>query len=141
MLDQTKLNSVISSFEVPIEKGRVGLFRKAIGDEPSKIEAGQAELVPPTLIGFGLDPAPFDFVDIFERPLGNLLHANQSIRYLKPIYVGDVLSGKKRVVEIFDKKEGQLEFLVLEIEFRNRLEELVGVSRQTLVFVHKQVAS
>jgi hypothetical protein len=141
MLDQSRLNSVISSFEVPIEKGRVALFRKAIGEEPSEPEAGQAELVPPTLIGFGLDPAPFDFVELFERPLGSLLHANQSIRYFKPIYVGDVLQAKKRVAEIFDKKDGQLEFLVLEIEYQNQKQEIVGISRQTLVFVQKQAMS
>jgi hypothetical protein len=55
--------------------------------------------------------------------------------------VGDVLQGKKRVAEIFDKKDGQLEFLVLEIEYQNQNKEIVGISRQTLVFVQKQAVS
>jgi hypothetical protein len=139
MLDQSKLNSVISIFEVTIEPGRVDLFRKAIGEEPGNTPTVPGELAPPTIMGFGLDPQPFDFVEIFSRDMRNLLHANQSIRYLKPIRVGDVLQGTKRVAELFDKKDGQLEFLVLEIEFRNPQHKLVCVSRQTLVFVQKKL--
>lgn len=137
MLDPSKLNSVISNFEVTIEPGRVALFHKAIGEENGNNLNGRGELAPPTIMGFGLDPQPFDFVEIFERDTRNLLHANQSIRYLKPIHIGEVLQGTKRVAELFDKKDGQLEFLVLEIEFKNPQGELVCVSRQTLVFVQK----
>jgi hypothetical protein len=135
MLDQSRLNTVISVFTVTIEPGRVALFREAIGEDPDDCDSDHRQVVPPTLIGLGLDPAPFDFVDLFGRNLGNLLHTNQSVRYLRPIYVGEQLQGTKRVVEIFDKKGGALEFLVLEIEYRNHSQELIGVSRQTLVFV------
>lgn len=137
MLDRSRLNSVISRFEVPVEAGRVALFREAIGETTHPEGPAPGTPVPLTFIGLGLDPEPFDFVRIFDRELGNLLHTNQSIRYHKPAFVGDVLQGSKKVVEIFDKKNGQLEFLVLELEYLNQAQELVGVSRQTLVFVTK----
>ncbi|HET6563939.1 MAG TPA: MaoC family dehydratase N-terminal domain-containing protein [Xanthomonadales bacterium] len=137
MLDRSLLDSVISRFEVPVEAGRVALFREAIGEAPHSPGSSLGAPVPLTFIGLGLDPEPFDFVRVFDRDLGSLLHANQSIRYHKPIFVGDVLKGCKKVVGIFDKKHGQLEFLVLELEYMNQHQELVGVSQQTLVFVRK----
>ena len=141
MLNLDLLNTEIARFDIPIEAGRVALFRKAIGETPAEIENSINKPVPPTLIGLGLDPAPFDFIELFDRDLASLLHAQQSIRYHQPIYVGDVLSGSKRVSRIFDKKDGQLEFLVLEIDYYNQNQELVGVSEQTLVFVKKQELS
>lgn len=37
MLNTDLLNSVIARFDVPIEAGRVALFRKAIGETPEEI--------------------------------------------------------------------------------------------------------
>jgi acyl dehydratase len=67
-----------------------------------------------------------------------LLHGEEEYSYLGHIYPGDVMTGKSKVVEMYDKekkdKPGKfMEFTVIETEIRNQRGELVIKSRSTLV--------
>ena len=67
-----------------------------------------------------------------------LLHGEEEYSYFGNIYPGDIMTGKSKVVEMYDKekkdKPGKfMEFTVIETEIRNQRGELVIKSRSTLV--------
>ncbi|MGR8921498.1 MAG: MaoC family dehydratase N-terminal domain-containing protein [Gammaproteobacteria bacterium] len=109
-------------FEVAVEKGRLRLFAKAIGqtdpvytDEAAAREAGYRSLpVPPTFF-FCLEMEradPYDWFAALEIPLPRVLHGEQSFTYHRTACAGDVLSFSGEVVDVYAKKGGALEFLV-----------------------------
>src|SRR5690606_30761300 len=46
---------------------------------------------------------------------------------------GDVVSVSRTVVDFYERKGGALQFLVIETVLRDRLDQLVSISRETLV--------
>ena len=67
-----------------------------------------------------------------------LLHGEEEYNYLGAIHPGDIMTGKSKVVEMYEKekkdKPGKvMEFTVIETEIRNQRGELVIKSRSTLV--------
>ncbi|MDX1571150.1 MAG: MaoC family dehydratase N-terminal domain-containing protein [Xanthomonadales bacterium] len=125
------------AFEMTLEPGRVALFREAIG-EPAQAEPG--DLVPPTLLGFGFEPVPFDALDVFGLDIARLLHAEQELIHHKPCRVGERLKGQKEITNVFEKKGGALLFVTLKLTYRDEADELMAESIQTLV-VRQEVAA
>lgn len=117
-------------FEFALEPGRVALFREAIG-EPPVAKAG--DIAPPTILGVGADPSPFDFLGLFRIPIATLLHGEQELVYDRPCRVGEVLQASKEVVNAYTKKNGALLFLVLKITYRDAQGERVCESTQTMI--------
>ena len=67
-----------------------------------------------------------------------LLHGEEEYDYLGAIHPGDIMTGKAKVVDMYDKekkdKPGKfMVFTVIETEIRNHRGELVIKSRSTLV--------
>ena len=67
-----------------------------------------------------------------------LLHGEEEYDYLGAIHPGDIMTGRAKVVDMYDKekkdKPGKfMEFTVIETEIRNQRGELVIKSRSTLV--------
>ncbi len=109
-------------FTVEVEKGRLRLFAKAIGqddpiyrDEQAARAAGYRSLpVPPTFL-FCLEMErddPYDWFAALKLPLGKVLHGEQAFRYHATACAGDVLRFSGEVIDIYHKKGGALEFLV-----------------------------
>ena len=107
---------------IVIEAGQLKLFAKAIGetnpiyfDEAAAKAAGHKNiLVPPT---FGsclkfLAPAQSPSADELGLDYKALLHAEETIEYHAPLYVGDRVTLVTEVDSIYTKKDGALEFLV-----------------------------
>ena len=61
-----------------------------------------------------------DLVSFFGCKLGQLLHGEQGFVYHAPIYAGDRITVKKKVADIYDKKNGKLEFIITENDFVNQ---------------------
>jgi len=61
------------------------------------------------------------------------MHAEQGFSYRGDICAGDVLTGTQKVTDVYDKKNGALEFLVTEIHLQNQNGEHVGDLRTTVV--------
>jgi acyl dehydratase len=61
-----------------------------------------------------------DLVQLFGCNLGQLLHGEQGFVYHAAVYAGDRISVKKKVVDIYDKKNGKLEFILTENDFINQ---------------------
>ena len=65
--------------------------------------------------------------------LGKLLHGEQNFTYHAPICAGDTITLQSKVVDIYDKKGGALEFLVQDYTLKNQDDQLVAEVRSTLV--------
>ncbi|SEQ47740.1 N-terminal half of MaoC dehydratase [Solimonas aquatica] len=122
MLDKAHIGLSLPAHTVEVEKGRLRFFAKAIGetraiylDESAAQAAGYRSLpVPPTFL-FSLDleqAEPFAWFGTVGLSLPRILHGEQSFVYHAPACAGDVLSFHSQIADIYDKKNGLLEFVV-----------------------------
>lgn len=112
----------IPSLTIEVERGRLRLFAKAIGqtnpiyfDLNAAREAGHRDLpVPLTYLGHALEleyPNPLGWLASLGADLANGLHAEQSFEYYETAYAGDILTLKRQVTDVFTKRNGRLEFI------------------------------
>ena len=122
MIDHKFIGYRQPPFAVDVEKGRLRLFAKAIGesdpiysDEQAARAAGHASLpVPPTFF-FCLEMEradPYDWFHELGMPLGQVLHGEQSFTYHRTAYAGETLTFSAELLDIYEKKNGALQFLV-----------------------------
>jgi len=126
-----------------LERGRLRFFAKAIGetnpvytDVAAARAAGYADLpAPPTfLFSAELDAGTVQrLLDDLEISVAKVLHGEQDFDYHLPACAGDVVTVRSRIADIFDKKSGQLEFVVKTAEARNAGNDLVAVMRTAIV--------
>ena len=106
---------------VTVERGRLRMFAKAIGERNpiySDVDAARAAghpdlLVPPTFL-FGLEleqPDPFAWLADFGAELAQVLHAGQQFRYHTLVHAGDDLTVQSRIVESYERQGGALLFI------------------------------
>src|SRR5580658_8195092 len=73
-----------------------------------------------------------------------ILHGEQEFELLKPIFVGDTLTGVGRVADLYEKeggRGGKMTFMVMETEYTNQRGEKVAVARSTLIETGQAVKS
>ena len=126
-----------------ITRSRLRAFAKAAGqtdpvytDVDAAKEAGHRDLpVPPTFFfGIGLEsPDPFRRFTELGIDLRALLHGEQEFRYHRMAYAGDELSTRSRIVDVYQKKGGELQFLVDETDLTDQNGAAVATLRNTTV--------
>jgi len=144
MIDKNKIGYEFEPFTVDVEKGRLKFFAKAIGetnpvyiDEMAAKQAGYKALPAPPTFMFSIDldgPVFLPIVPVLGIDIGRVLHGTQDFQYFGQIYAGDTITQTAKIVDIFDKKNGALEFIVQENSYTNQHGELMGKSQQTLVY-------
>ena len=144
MLDKSKIGHEFPSYTVDIEKGRLRFFARAIGesnpiytDEAAAHAAGHRAIPAPPTYMFSVDldgPELLPILGLLDLDIGRVLHGSQEFDYLGQIYAGDSITQQCKIVDIYDKKGGELEFVVQESSYSNQDGELVGKARQTLVY-------
>ena len=146
MIDRKYIGHAWPPYSVEVEKGRLRFFAKAIGetssvytDEIAARAAGYRSLpVPPTFL-FSLEnevPDPFGWLAPMGVHLGNLLHGEQSFKYHAMVYAGDRMTFEPRITDIYEKKNGALEFIVKETRVTDASGRLVAELRSVLVVRH-----
>lgn len=144
MADRSIVGKIGKPFRMPIEWSKVREFARAIKDsnplyfepELAKRECGGTP-VPVTFLqtaAFWQDAESNPGVGGFD--LRRILHGEQEFELLKPILVGDVLTGVARVADVYEKeggRGGRMTFLVMETEYTNQAGEKVAVARSTLI--------
>ena len=143
MIDKKWIGHDIGRSVLPIERGRLKFFAKAIGetdpvytDEAAARDAGYADLpAPPTfLFAAELDSgAMFGLLDRLGVPHEKVLHGEESFEYLGPVVAGDTVTVSSRIKDIYDKKGGALEFLETESQAVNQHGALVARLRSLTV--------
>lgn len=146
MIDKKFIGYQLTPSELMVDRTRLKFFAKAIGendpvysDLATAQAAGYADLpAPPTfLFAAELDSGANDqLLADLGIPLSKLLHGEQSFRYLKPVCAGDTVTVQSTITDIYDKKGGQLEFVVKDSSVVNQRAERVAELRTVLVVRH-----
>ncbi|MEZ2296154.1 MaoC family dehydratase N-terminal domain-containing protein [Variovorax sp. RCC_210] len=146
MIDKKWIGHELPPSVLPIERTRLQFFAKAIGetdpiytDAAAARDAGYADLpAPPTfLFAAELDSGASDrLLADLQIPLAKLLHGEQSFRYHRAACVGDTVTVRSTITDIYDKKNGALEFVVKTSRATNQRDELVAELRAVIVCRH-----
>jgi acyl dehydratase len=142
MLDRKLIGTESPPRTIEVEKYPLQFFAIAIGEssalhreEAAARSAGFASIVAPPTYAYCLNsmaprvaPPPASGLN-----LEKILHGEQSFTYHRPICAGDVLTFRDKVVDIYEKKGGALEFFVSETTVTNQRGERVVDMRTTLV--------
>lgn len=143
MIDKKWIGYELPASELPIERSRLCFFAKAIGEtdpvytnEAVARDAGYADLpAPPTfLFAAELDSGANDrLLAELGIPLVKLLHGEQGFTHHRAACAGDTITVRSRIDDIYDKKNGALEFVVKTSRATNQRSELVAEMRTVLV--------
>lgn len=142
-LDASLVGSTRPGGTLLVTRSRLRLFAKATGqtdpvfvDPDAAKQAGHRDLpVPPTFY-FGVDlevPDSFGHLAELGVDLRTVLHGEQEFTYHQMAYAGDELSSSSVVTDVFEKKGGELQFMVSETPIINGEGALVVTMRNTLV--------
>lgn len=143
MIDKSWIGRDLGDSVLPIEAGRLKFFAKAIGetnpiylDEAAARDAGYAALpAPPTfLFAASLDSGVvFRMLEDMRVPIGKVLHGEQSFEYRAAIVAGDLITVSSKVSNIYEKKNGALEFVELLQDAKNQNGLVVAQIRNVTV--------
>lgn len=143
MIDRKWIGHSLPTSLFPVERSRLRFFAKAIGetnpvylDEHVARAAGHPDLpAPPTfLFSAEMDSdLKMQWLQQAQVPLGKVLHGEQSFTYHHLVFAGDTLSVTTRISDIYDKKNGALEFIVMDTDAVNQRGESVAASRGVIV--------
>ncbi|MBL4839040.1 MAG: MaoC family dehydratase N-terminal domain-containing protein [Kordiimonadaceae bacterium] len=143
MLDKSFINYEMPPFETCLEKGQMEIFARALNEKNSIYtdeEVARAQgyrsivAMPTYVIRLGTrDDLIYSMFDMLKIELSRLLHGEQEFKFGQVSCAGDVLTGKKKIVDIFEKKQGALSFLVTSIEYTNQYGAFVCSDQCTFV--------
>lgn len=146
MIDKKWIDHELPASVLPIERSRLQFFAKATGetnpvytDAAAARDAGYPDLpAPPTfLFAAELDSGTsFQMIENLQIPIAKLLHGEQSFSYHRPACVGDTVTVHSTISDIYDKKNGALEFVVKTSRATNQQGELVAELRTVIVCRH-----
>lgn len=144
MLDRKFIGYEWPPFEILVERGQVVQFAHSLGetdpvylDRQAAVAAGYRDI--PALPTFPIALSQSQLSTIYQmldmlsvNPAG-ILHGNQEYIFHDIVCVGDTLTGTKRLTDLYDRKNGELNFIETVIEYRNEAGQTVCEDRCTLV--------
>jgi acyl dehydratase len=155
MADKSKVGMEFPTYTFEVEKGKIAEFALAISQKEDKNHLNPIYVDREAAKKFGYKDiiAPPTFQTCFPlwaaggllpliQALGidliRLLHGEEEYHYFGEINPGDIMTGKSKVVEMYEKekkdKPGKfMDFTVIETEIRNQRGDLVIKTRSTLV--------
>ena len=143
MIDRLHIGREFEPVEIAVEAGRLRLFAKVVGetnpiysDTEAARAAGHRDILAMPTMAFCLEmdgPDPFGFMAVLGIDIARVLHGEQAFKYHQPICAGDSLTFKAHIRDIFDKKNGSLEFVVQEFTVHNQAGQRVAEMTRTVV--------
>lgn len=129
-IDRGFLGYSLPVFSVTATPERVEKFARAIG----QADPGSG-IAPPTFMKAieGEDNSSRRILEALGVELRRVLHAEQQFDYFAPIRSGDVLHVERRVTDLYDKKNGAMDFIVIESSITRADGVLAGKSRQVVL--------
>lgn len=145
---QRALQHAIAPMPFEVERGRLRFFARTIGlTDPVYLEveaaraAGHRDLpVPPTFLGNSLElelPNPLGWLAELGGDLTRTTHAEQAFTYHALAYAGDALVLQRRIVDVYTRKGGALEFVVKQTDVM-RDGQLLAEIRFVIVLRHPE---
>ncbi|HEV3406980.1 MAG TPA: MaoC family dehydratase N-terminal domain-containing protein [Candidatus Dormibacteraeota bacterium] len=130
-IDRIKTRIGVDGPEVtaPVEAGHVRRFVEAIGDPNPRWK----KEAPPTFL-VALAPISLHLNDAEDYGKGWLNGGNR-FEYFAPVLIGDQITAKGRIVDVYDKpgSSGNLLFIIFESDYTNQNGELVARVRGTMI--------
>jgi hypothetical protein len=144
------LRHAIAPMPFEVERGRLRFFARTIGltdpiyfDVDAARRAGHRDLpVPPTFLGNSLElelPNPLGWLEELGGDLSKTTHAEQGFTYRAMAYATDRLILRRRIVDVYTKKGGALEFVVKQTDVI-RGDETLAEILFTIVLRHSEVS-
>ena len=129
-IDRAHLGYALPPFTVEVTAARIAQFRAAIG-----ATAGDPDLAPPTFMKAveGEQNSSRRILEALGVDLKRVLHAEQQFDYLGAIRAGDTVQVQRTVTDLYDKKNGAMDFIVIESTIRHAERGLLGRSRQVVL--------
>lgn len=131
-----------------VERGRLRFFAQAIGETDQRYvdlraakDAGYPDLpVPPTFFfGLRLDqPDPFRWLTGLGIDLRFILHGTQRFDYRRLAFAGDELLLEPRITDVYERRNGALEFIVLDTAVSRAGDPIASII-ETIVVRHPEV--
>ena len=143
MLNRNLIGKTYEPVIFRVTDQRLKFFAKATGqtdpiyyDHDIAISQGHKGIVcPPTfLIVVGMEQKnPFQFLEDLDVKIERMLHAGQEFIYEEIVYEGDKLRMDTKIIDMYDKKEGLLQFCNLESKFTNQNSKHIATLKNTIV--------
>jgi hypothetical protein len=131
-IDRQFIGYSLPKFTVTVDQERLRQFAAAIGAPPPDSAAQRA---PPTYLKVveGEDNSSRKILSHLGVDLKRVLHAEQEFEYHASYRAGDQLAVERTVSNIYERKAGQLEFVVVDTVIRHTSGQLVGRTQQTIL--------
>lgn len=145
MMDKSFIGKELPDQIFEVEKGKIREFATAIGDknpvyhdEDAARAAGFEGLaIPPTFpTVFAMTRGMLmSLIKTMKIDLSKLLHGGQDYEYISPVKPGDVITGKTKIADIFEKsgKGGTMDFIIVDTIHNNQTGQTVLKDRCTIV--------
>ena len=143
MIHKSIIGKEYPPFTVEIAKRWIRSFAEAIGDDDpiyrdeQAAKAGRYASIPaPPTFAFTIAmerSQPFLVLEDLAVDKTKTMHGEQSFVYHSPICAGDAITGRQKVVDMYDKKGGALTFIVTETTLDNQRGDRVCELTTTIV--------
>ncbi len=130
-------------FKAEISARRIAEFAESIGetnpiyfDEEAAKKAGYPGIPAPLTFPFALTmdaQQSYQTLGAMGVDRIRVVHGEQGFTYVRPMVAGDVITGRQRVVDIYDKKGGALTFLVTDTAMTDAADKPVCNLRSVIV--------
>ncbi len=131
-IDRKHIGYRLAPFTVTVNAEHLRRFAAAIGE----LEAGvESDLAPPTYLKVieGEGNSSREIIAALGIDLRRVLHVEQEFEYGEPLRGGDQVTVERVVTDIYDRKGGALEFVVVDSTMHNSTGAFVGRSRQSIL--------
>lgn len=142
-MDTSIVGREYAPFVVEVEKRWLRSFAQAVGeagtvyvDEGAARAAGYESLPAPPTFAFVLAMEAnqsFMVLDDLGIDKTRSMHGEQSFVYHRALCAGDTVTGRQKVIDMYEKKGGALQFIVTETRLQNQRGEPVCDMRTTIV--------
>lgn len=122
MIDRKHIGKTFPLHTAEVEKSALRLFVKVIGetdpvytDESAARAAGYRSLLAPPTFLFGLEmarPNALGWLHEIGVDPAHILHGEQSFAYHATVCAGDVITFETHLADMYDRKNGALEFIL-----------------------------
>jgi hypothetical protein len=143
MIDRKHIGRQTTAAILPLERGRLKFFARAIGEtDPVYVDveaaraAGYRDIpaAPSFLFAAELDAHTImQVLDDLGVDLKRVLHGEQEFTYFTDACAGDVITVESRISDIYSKKNGALEFVVKDSVATNQQGAKVAEMRSVIV--------
>jgi MaoC dehydratase-like protein len=126
---KTRIGVEGDAVTVAVEAGHVRRFAEAIGDDNPR---WRMEAPPTFLVALAGASMHLDDAEDFGK---GWLNGGNRFEYFAPVMVGDEITARGHVADVYDKSgaSGEMLFIVFETEYTNQRGELVAKVRGTVI--------